>query len=97
MTNIVYVLLFVLFPPQSVLAKQPDAQPLIQTVQTKDIEDCKTRGNAALVGAAKMFPGAPGVFYCLAIPEPQADKSSVPAPAQPDPDHAILAPGEHAI
>lgn len=82
MTNFIFVLLFVLYPPPEVLVAEPDAQPLIQAVQVDSVEDCKAKGALAISGAAKQFPGGKPVVACLQLPAP--DPVTVKPGLQPD-------------
>lgn len=107
----IVVLLFVLFPPPSVLAQNPDAQPLIESAQAPSVDACKAGGDKYLIEMTAKFPGAVGHYACLLIPKgagalPQpgpADPATPEAPptaqpqSLPNPDKAVLLPGQNSI
>lgn len=95
MTNFIFVLLFVLYPPPEVVAADPTALPLIQTAQVESVDDCKAKGAIATKAAGEQFPGAHAVVACLQLPAP--DPVTVKPGLQPDgniltPDGDIVKP-----
>lgn len=97
MTNLIVVLLFVLFPPPEVIVAQPDAAPLVQAEQIDTLDHCKA-GAAALIATARAnSPGSSVQVACIAVPAPDAPAVSVKPGLQPDgnvltPDGAVIAP-----
>lgn len=75
MVNFVVILLLVLFPPPEVAATQPDAKPVIVSIQVSDVEKCKALGPKVLAAEESKFHGSTGMTACLVIPAPTVAKA----------------------
>ena len=78
MTNPIFILLFVLFPPPEIAAADPGAPPYVQSAQVVDLDTCKVDFAKATATALAQYPGAISRGGCIAVDSP---------------DYALVVPG----